>query len=195
MFPFLFLVQPLDIDASRLVLITLPGCSESAQSDGTSTRSVLATSLRDCSACFAPATCVSAEASRTWIRRYIGTHLPVCRSATMTRHYFTPPPKSSGFLKKFHSTENKGLMSHNYRRFTSTRALSALPQTPEMPSTWQRSLTILTPGRQHLCANARNRSKRTLHTKPSRCTWCEAPVLFVTSPSPLCTSLLQLSPM
>ena len=109
--------------------------------------------------------------------------------------FHPPPPSQAVFLKKIQSTENKGLMSHNYRRFTSTRALSALPQTPEMPSTWQRSLTILTPGRQHLCANARNRSKRTLHTKPSRCTWCEALVLFVASISTLCTCLLRLSPM
>ena len=74
-----------------------------------------------------------------------------------------PPPKSSGFLKKFQLTENKGLMSHNYRHFTSTRPLSALQQTPEMPPAWQRSRTIRMPSRRHLCANASNRSKHTAH--------------------------------
>ena len=76
---------------------------------------------------------------------------------------FHPPPQSSGFLKKFQSTENKGFMSHNYRHFTNTRALSALPQTPGIPSAWQRSLTILKPSRQHLCANATNRSRHTAY--------------------------------
>ena len=76
---------------------------------------------------------------------------------------FHPPPQSSGFLKKFQSTENKGLMSHRYRYFTSTRTLSARRQAPEMPSAWQRSLTIRTPSRQQLCANARDRSKHAAH--------------------------------